>query len=111
MLFGRKECEPEASDNKASLGKETFGRTAGTAAGEAAPSFTYSDVAAQIEELTRSYEQRFDELNRFLGDRLRGQDQAIRRLEDALQLALLEDGRELVAVPAHMEIRKVTKHK
>jgi hypothetical protein len=38
-------------------------------------------------------------------------DKAIKRLGDQMQLLLLEDGRQIVDVPAHMEIQKAPKGK
>lgn len=40
---------------------------------------------------------------------LRSHADALNKHGDRLQLVLLEDGREFVDVPAHMEIRKVSK--
>jgi hypothetical protein len=66
-------------------------------------------IAVGLARLTAELRSCYDASLKTHGEILRNHREFINKLGDQIQLVLLEDGREIVNVPEHMEIRKVPK--
>jgi hypothetical protein len=113
MMFFRKRTDPDPCDQtdprdqtKAQCNSKSLGPSSDDDAALAAA--VAKSLQPRIEKLFR---ERLDNIEELLGQRLDMQDAYVGRLGKKVQLMLLEDGREIVCVPEHLEIRKAAKAK
>lgn len=111
MLFGKEE---KAKEDKATDAQVTVNNCAqGVSSGLSRNECLMATVLAQtiLPHLDKIVAERLAEIQKLLEERLDLQDAAFRRLHQKFNLILEEDGRVIVNVPEHLEIRKVAKAK